>query len=397
MSLEYQKYSDMTMLSRQKYDLARSSLSLAEACHELRENANVPLIREVLVKEAGIPPEDTFELTRILRAGLAEITPELSADSIRKNVTNWLAPNTHLISKKSAIQLACLFSADISGAENLIMRLCGERLHWRDPNELIFGYALNTGRSYQEALGLFADFSGRGIFNFLDGDPEVLTESLEYDLLHISSDEDLEHYLLEHGKQLGTFHNTARQTASEFLAFLKRPVDADYLTAEEPLSHGSGGAKYVKEDISVQQIVLNNLYGYIIPRTKRAAKNKPSEKLLLDSLQKSISMGWPEETVLSKMENGKLDVTRKTLILLFLASDGADSIYSDWYEGTREDVFEDRLSRLNTMLADCGYALIDPRLPFDWMVLYCLCDEENFVDDKKMQQFLTEIFTGITE
>ena len=389
MSSEYQKYSDMTVLSRQKYDLARSSLSLAEACRELRENAYVRSVREILAKAAGLSPDNTDALSRILKSGLAELTPALPADSIRRKVSNWLAPDTHLISKSSAIQMAFLFSTDIAAAESLIMLLCGERLHWRNPEEIVYGFALNNGRSYQEACSIYADLSSKGIFSFLDNDSEIMTENLEYDLLHIHSTDELETYRREHKKQLGTFHNTARQTVSEFLAFLKRPIDADYL----PLGRGRSDAQSVSEDTSVQQIVLDNLYGSIIPHTRRASKAKHSEKLLLDSLQKSIREGWPEETVLSKIENGRLDVSRKTLILLFLASDGADSIYSDWYEDTREDVFEDRLTRLNTMLTDCGFSLIDPRLPFDWIVLYCLCDEESFVDDKKMQKFLTEIYS----
>ena len=164
MSSEYLKYSDMTILSRQKYDLARSSLSLAEACQELRENACVRSVKESLAKAAGLSPNDTAELSRILKSGLAELTPALPTDSIRRKVSNWLAPDAHLISKSSAIQMAFLFSTDIAAAESLIMLLCGERLHWRNPEEIVYGFALNNGRSYQEACSIYADLSSKGIF-----------------------------------------------------------------------------------------------------------------------------------------------------------------------------------------------------------------------------------------
>lgn len=395
MSLQNQASNDMTVLTRQKYDLALSSLTLEDACRELRKNACMRTVSEVLLKAAGLSLSDTAALSDLLKREFALLTPGLSADAIRKKISSWLLSDTHSISKESAIQLAFLFTSDISEAENLIMLLCGERLHWRDPKELIFGFSLNTGHSYQEAVNLFYNLEEKGIFQTLDEDPDVFTESLEYDLLHINTSEELESYLFEHRKQLGKLHNTARSTASELLDFLKRPPDAGFLEVEDSSLSESGNARYLNQDRSVQEIVLENLYGCIIPRTKRASKGKKSEKLVLDSLQRSVREGWPDATTLSKMENKKLDVTRKTLILLFMASDGANTIYSDWHDATREDVFEDRLTRLNAMLIDCGYALIDPRLPFDWMVLFCLCDEENFINEEKMLQFLSAVFTGV--
>ena len=63
----------------------------------------------------------------------------------------------------------------------------------------------------------------------------------------------------------------------------------------------------IDESYSVQEIIKEHLYGEIIPRTRRAAKGTSGEKLVLNALQKCIWNGWPEETKLSKMENGKLN------------------------------------------------------------------------------------------
>ena len=69
---------------------------------------------------------------------------------------------------------------------------------------------------------------------------------------------------------------------------------------------------------------------------------------------------WPDEVTLSRMKNRKADVTRKVLMLLFLATDDGDA------------AFRSTQLRMNQMLADCGFRKLDPRNAFDWLVLYCM-------------------------
>jgi hypothetical protein len=129
---------------------------------------------------------------------------------------------------------------------------------------------------------------------------------------------------------------------------------------------------------------------------KRASKNDPeSQQAALSALQRSIRQNWPEETVLSRMLHREADVTRKVLILLFLATDGGMGEYGDDVIGVQEegDAFEDMRDRLEAMLADCSFAPLDSRVPFDWMVLYCMCAaEESMYIDGKVQRFLARIF-----
>ena len=55
-------------------------------------------------------------------------------------------------------------------------------------------------------------------------------------------------------------------------------------------------------------------------------------------------------------------------------------------------VFEDIYERLNDMLFFCGYCELDPRNPFDWVILYCIYVEDLFDIDPKIQQLLGEVF-----
>ena len=116
---------------------------------------------------------------------------------------------------------------------------------------------------------------------------------------------------------------------------------------------------------------------------------------LLSALQRDIQQNWPDEFALSRMLHRKTDITRKALILLFLATDGASAASEgydeDFWEDEDED-FESRYTRLNAMLCDCGFSPLDSRSPFDWMVIYCMCIEESMFIDTEIENFLNAIF-----
>ena len=138
----------MIQITRYKFDMAKEYLTLAEACRELRENAHIRSVGEVLAQYVGIDKDDRDMLAKKLRQALAEVMPDASPDLIRKNVNNWLKVSSISIKKESAVQLAFALGLEYSLADKLIMSLCGERLHWRDPKDIVYGFALNTGRTY---------------------------------------------------------------------------------------------------------------------------------------------------------------------------------------------------------------------------------------------------------
>ena len=113
------------------------------------------------------------------------------------------------------------------------------------------------------------------------------------------------------------------------------------------------------------------------------------------------------------MKSRKADVTRKTLILLFLATySGEDTFAATMQEGydvysgdysedfpfpedeelTREDVFLDTKDRIDFMLSLCGFAALDPRSSFDWLILYCMCAEDLLDMDDRMRNMFLQMF-----
>lgn len=113
------------------------------------------------------------------------------------------------------------------------------------------------------------------------------------------------------------------------------------------------------------------------------------------------------------MKSRKADVTRKTLILLFLATYSGEDIFAatlqegyEVYPGdysedlpfpededlTREDVFLDTKDRIDFMLSLCGFAALDPRSSFDWLILYCMCAEDLLDMDDRMRNMFLQMF-----
>ena len=91
------------------------------------------------------------------------------------------------------------------------------------------------------------------------------------------------------------------------------------------------------------------------------------------------------------MKSRKTDVTRKVLILLFLATDAGPD-FDEEEEPTRDEVFQDLYQRLNDMLNLCGFSALDPRAPFDWLILYCICVPDMFDVDARMRAMFKTMF-----
>ena len=367
-------------LTQLLYELATSqALTLRQAAVQLQQNAHIRTLRETLAKYAHLPAEDKGALQSFYVDRLLAHSPEGTVRaSVERKVRMWLGEDVQSVSKQSAIQLCFALGLTVEDSGSFLHRTCGEGFHWRDGGEIVFLFALEEGYSYPQALALWEEMQGRGLLNG-GKDAAVHTDLVRQDVEKLGNVAELEDYLRENQGRLGAMHNTAYQLFRSYLDLLSAPDE--------------------EEKISVREITNTYLHQRFIPRIKKAAKNdQAAEKLVLSALQRSIQQSWPDETTLSKMLNRKTDVSRKALILLFLATDGdtKESIAAqDWYdleEDLEESPFEDLYARMNTMLLDCGFAPLDSRTPFDWMVLYCMCAQESLFIDGRIQRFLARIF-----
>lgn len=371
-------HSQMTKIM---FDLASNrTLTLEEAVSTLRENARFRSIREILLRYTVLDGKNSRELNREIADRLMETNPGAKRASVEKNVRNWMKKEAQAISKENAIWLAFAFERDVSQADELMELLCGEKFHWRNPDDIVMVYGLNNQMSYQESKELQKKLRDQGIIEPAGSEPESTMSNLSrQDVLLLRTETELEAFLVRNKEKLGRFHNTAYALFRDFMTLLAIPRIEDGLGKEDLMS--------------VREIISTYLYERYVPDARDSGgRLRKAEGNTRDAIERDIRMNWPDETVLSKMYHRQMDVSRKVLMLLFLACDGGESTYGDNSLETPEDLFQDIYTRMNDMLGDCGFARLDARRPFDWMILYCICTDESIYIEDNMQRFLTLIF-----
>lgn len=403
---------NMTAMSRYMYRAATSRrLSLKGAIAQLQNDAHIRSTKDILMKYSGLASGEEDKLQAHVCQALAETSDELSRDSLRRKVSIWIKDNG-AISKSAAIQLAFAFKLSFDEADELLKFTCTEGFHLRDPEDIVFSYALINGLTYKEACSLRSKISELGLLepptSPISGGEGLLTNQIQGRATSLASDEELISFLRAERDNLGTLHNTAYNIFVKYMDILQNPdVDPYYtdgLSTESSVDGGRGSDSWNSlcqpDAYSIREILIEYLHNTHIPREVRSKKGTDAKSaLILSAMQKNIRSYWPDEMTLSKMKSRLVDVSRKVLILLFVAVDGYEATEYDDLEDelTPEEQFEDMYTRLNQMLNSCGFAPLDSRIPFDWMIMFCICSGNKDFVDVRIERFLKEVFPDTQE
>lgn len=125
--------------------------------------------------------------------------------------------------------------------------------------------------------------------------------------------------------------------------------------------------------------------------------NVPQEKntARYTDIQKMVKKYWPGPRSIKAMKSRGEDVSRKTLLLMYLVTGGVwDEDYDELDESyiTPREFLETHCRRMNEMLRNCGMGTIDPRNVFDYLVLFCLRPEDKLFMSDRMAALAAEIF-----
>lgn len=381
---------EMTQLSKSIYDKAVSEeLTIQEAIAFLEQQEKIRTLKEKLERFYK-----GKNLRRTLTEGLLHNHPNMSKDSIDRRVRGWLNDGSRSVRKSDAIEICFILKLSIEEADQLVAFISEEGLHWRNPDEIVFIFALKQGMDYLEALELNSQMS---LLLTQVKEKKVLSKDsftpiIRTEISALNTKEELADYLQHAAGRLGRCHNNAYRLFMEMLDALEHPQFYESLERAE---------LFEEEHLTIREILKeyfyenNVLYAKEIVREskKENSRLKDEEKRVFSAIQKNVSASWPDETTLSKMKSRKVDVTRKVLILLFLATDqGMDADEDIEEELTEEEIFEDLYGRLNDMLILCGFQTLDPRNPFDWLILYCICVQDIFDVDVRMRKIFKEMF-----
>ena len=370
---------------------------------ELATNEDMTIERAVAFLEREAHPRSFSEIIekfcpaddpkKILTAGLKENHQDLAAGSVEKRVRGWFQ-GKHGVEKSDAVELCYILELDLEQADDFVALLAEERFHWRDPEELIDIFALAHHYSYAQAKALKQQLLPCLPQEQATPTPkeEMFTALVKRDVLRLRNEEELKSFLFENSARLGKLHNNAYRLFIDRLNLLESPPP-DYIDDS-------------KTGMTIRDILLEYMYiGNISQAKERARRTKKGElrdddAFILSAAQKNVLKYWPDETTLSKIKSRAMDVTRKVLILLLLATEEGfqsdlnedDWLYEEPEEYSREEAFADIYGRLNQTLLDCGFSTLDARVPFDWMVLYSICVEDIFDADLRMRGLIRRMF-----
>ena len=348
-----------------------------------------------------------------LRKGFCELTGEKD-EKIRKNVQNWMNGKTQPQNRELLFQICFILGLDEEKSNYLLGVFSENRIHYRNPSELAYAFALRKGESYAYAVNLsekvnriyeeeralhmdeIRRIDSRRQENAENKENKARTEAerirkrekQEQDMIlytgrhkemfdNVNSEEEFLDFIRQNSIYLGIQHETAYEKFMELLNVLQRPEDTKYSMKE----------------------VVENYFKMSIPQKKRIRG--------MSVLQKLIKKCWPSETTLDKMKNRRIDVNRKTMILLYMLTehfdvevvDDEEYFYCD-EEYSPEHLFEIRRSQMNLFLKKYGMNTLDYGNAFDLIVLYALYpsseEDDDFAADR-IDKILEILYKGISD
>lgn len=416
----------MTVLSKEMFECAVHMTSTRDATRVLLEYRQYRTFGDTLRAFAN-----NSEPKRMLVDALLLWNPSDKRDSVDRKVRNWLSGKTQSIDKHTAFILCRILELSLEKANEFLKLSTGEGIHWRQASDIVWSYAIVHQLSPESTLALLEKAQA------LEADPDktapaspnAYTASVYEKLQNVlyQSEDDLLAFLKAEQANLGALHNTAYEQFMRSLTLLeqgfadadvenlfremtqqeKRQKEADARSRRETACKEAGAPHspltisdldgdtelFRPESLSSRDILETYLYRSLVPVSDRAAR-KNSDPYA--AIRRSIRQSWPDAFTLSRMKNRQIDVSRKVLILLFLATDGSGTAFEGMDEDealyTEDDLFQDVYTRLNLMLTSCGFLQLDPRSAFDWMVLYCISAGDLWASDERLQSILQQMF-----
>lgn len=422
---------NMTILSQQQFECALKITSVQEAAEALRSYQHFRTLGDVLKAFC----DDSVE-KKTLVAGLLEWFPESKKDAVDKKVRNWLAGKNQLREKADAFILAHILNLTLDKTNEFLKLAVGEGIHWRDPEEIVWSYAIlhhlspDRTRALLEHAKRLNQSSNDGKLSAAGSYTTEVFDEIQPVLL--GSEEGLISFITAEREKLGKLHNTAYQMFMRYITLLEKGFADDdiemlyrEMTQKEKKQKAADAAArketarkeaeaagivldenkeftfselegdtelYQPEKLTTRDVLEAYLYRSLVPAREEEHTRRTDPFF---AIRHSIRRNWPDEFTLSKMKNRQTDVSRKALILLFLATDGSNSEFEGLDEEeqyTQEEAFQDIYIRLNLMLTSCGFLKLDPRSAFDWMVLFCISTGDLWESDARIQSMLLEIF-----
>lgn len=397
---------NMTVLSREMFDSALRVSNVREAARVLLDYRHYRTLGDILREFSANP-----NLKKQLVDGLLAWNPGDKREAVDRKVRNWMGGRVQTVDKETAFVLSRILELPLEKTDEFLKMATGEGIHWRNPEDIVWSYAVVQQLDFGEVRRLLEQApklgNTTGAAPLSGGYTAAVRQKLEPVLYQ--SQKELLAFLDAEADNLGTLHNTAYQQFMHSMSLLEQGFSDEDIEAlfrdmtqkekrqrqADALDVEGDTELFRPEKLTTRDVLETYLYRSLVPVRERSGKADP-----FYAIRRNIRQCWPDEFAISKMKSRQMDVTRKVLILLFLATDGSGSAFEQMEEDeelyTQDDRFLDIYTRLNLMLTCCGFQKLDPRSSFDWMVLFCISTGDLWECDARLQAMLMETFSNLT-
>lgn len=295
-----------------------------------------------------------------------------------RKIRNWVYGRNLPGNREELFKICFALELDEKKSGYILGTTAENTIHYRNPKELIYAYCLNNRIDYPQAVELVKKLWKEDLpsetleckeYVRNTGRSEkrgVMTASIRNEFKRVKSESQLEQLLKERREDFGFHHNTAYRKFRKMLDFLVFPPNgADNLPEER--------------DYSVERVVREYLR-MGMPYDRNSGQNT--------RLQKEIKRHWPTEKTITGMCNRTVDVNRKTLLLLYVATEGMEEADEELAESAGE-----HYRKIDIMLADCGMAQLNIHSPFDYLVLQAVRRQnENDYMSLRLEWMIRKLF-----
>lgn len=301
-------------------------------------------------------------------------------EQISRKVRNWLNGKNQPSNREEMFKICFALRLNLEQADRIFSTAeeCG--IHYRNPRELIYAFCLKKGYDYPKAQEIVRDLGQAAIPKNTMGyhgmmrktseseASSFMTVSIKNEFINIEKTEDLKAFIERNQTAFGIHHNTAYRKFKMMLDYLLEGMSENNKYTDAP-----GEKRYSIEKVTEEYLRMG------LPYQKKSRQYSKAEK--------AIKRHWPSPRMVQEMYSRKRDVNRKTLLLLYLATEGMGA------EVREKSFVAEHCQRMDMMMASCGMPCLNLHNPFDYLVVQSLhlADEDDFMS-WKMERILKKVF-----
>ena len=292
-----------------------------------------------------------------------------------RKVRNWMHDRNLPKSREELFKICFALDLDEERTEQVLGITSESGIHYRNPRELIYAFCLRKGIDYSQAV-IMVENLWENTLSKKQADNQSsesspshanLTGSVRQRFHMVTTEDELREFLKSSAHKFGRYHNTAYRKFRKMLDCLVQPESVDGVLPED-------------QNYSIRKAVDQYLR-MGIPYERKSAH--------YSEIQREIKHHWPSAKSIYEMCSQKIDIDRKTLLLLYIATEGESELSPDDQRNT-----EEHQRRMDLMLAECGMPVLNILCPFDYLVIRAVSgeNEDDFIGSR-MERMVRKIFS----